>query len=145
LRTSAAFVGFASVLRHPQFLASVLTTEFLPWVLWQEPRHILRTYAEYAKAFHEILSVPYLLKTLLSPWKGIAEEIPSIVRWDQFLQAFFVNLVTRVIGMVIRLITIVLSIALQIALLALFAILFVGWFVFPILAVIGISFALILF
>lgn len=144
MRTSSAFVGLLTAVRRPQFLASVLVTDFLPWVLWQEPQRIIRGYVEYVRAFNEILSVGFLLRTLVSPWKGIAEEIPSIVRWDQFLQAFFVNLVTRGIGMAIRLIAIIFSLALQILLLALSLILFVSWFIFPIIAVIGVTAALIL-
>ncbi|MDD5041624.1 MAG: hypothetical protein PHX87_04435 [Candidatus Peribacteraceae bacterium] len=130
-----AIAGLPALLKRPAFVLQVLVTDFLPWVLWQEPLNILRGYFEYARAFSEILSVPFLLKTLLSPWKGIAEEMPSVVRWDQFLQAFFVNLVTRMIGMVIRLLAILLSIVLQVVLFALFAVLFVGWFVFPIIAI----------
>ncbi|MDD4287278.1 MAG: hypothetical protein PHO20_05520 [Candidatus Peribacteraceae bacterium] len=130
-----AIAGLPRLLKRPQFLAQIIATDFIPWVLWEEPRNILRGYFAYARAFSEILSVPFLLKTLLSPWKGIAEKMPSIVRWDQFLQAFFVNLVTRMIGMVIRLLAIILSIALQILLFALFIVLFVGWFVFPLVAI----------
>lgn len=130
-----AIAGLPALLKRPAFVAQVIATDFLPWVLWEEPKNILRGYFAYARAFSEILSVPFLLATLLSPWKGIAEEMPSIVRWDQFLQAFFVNLVTRMIGMVIRLIAIVLSLILQIILFALFAVLFVGWYVFPLLVI----------
>lgn len=144
MRTSSAFIGLLAAVRHPQFMANVLVTDFLPWVIWQEPKRIVRGYREYARAFNEILSVGFLLRTLVSPWKGIAEEMPSIVRWDRFLQAFFVNLVTRGIGMVIRLVAIIVSLALQILLLALFLILFIGWFIFPIIAVIGVSTAIIL-
>lgn len=130
-----AISGLPGLLKRPAFVAQIIATDFLPWVLWQEPRNILRGYFAYARAFSEILSVPFLLVTLVSPWKGIAEEMPSIVRWDQFLQAFFVNLVTRMIGMVIRLLAIILSLVLQVLLFAMFAVLFVGWFVFPLVAI----------
>jgi len=130
-----AISGLPGLLKRPAFLLQVIATDFLQWVLWEEPLNILRAYFAYARAFSEILSIPFLLVTLISPWKGIAEEMPSIVRWDQFLQAFFVNLVTRMIGMVIRLMAIVLSLVLQVLLLALFIVLFVGWFAFPIIVI----------
>ena len=130
-----AISGLPGLLKRPAFVAQVIATDFLPWVLWEEPKNILRGYFAYARAFSEILSVPFLLGSLVSPWKGIAEEMPSIVRWDQFLQAFFVNLVTRMIGMVIRLLAIILSLVLQIVLFAIFVVLFVGWFVFPLVAI----------
>jgi len=144
MHTSSAFFGLLSAFRRPQFLGEVIVKDFIPWALWLEPLRILRMYIEYAKVVGEILSITFLLGTLLSPWKGIAEDMPSIVRWDQFLQAFFVNLVTRGIGMVIRLLAIVVSLVLQVALFALFIVLFLGWFIFPALAVTGLSFAIIL-
>ncbi|OIO53312.1 hypothetical protein AUJ46_05580 [Candidatus Peregrinibacteria bacterium CG1_02_54_53] len=131
-----AIAGIPALLKRPTFVAQIIATDFLPWVLWQEPLNILRAYFDYAKAFAEILSVPFLFKTLASPWKGIAEEMPSALQWDKFLQAFFVNLVTRMIGMVIRLIAIVASLILQILLFAIFLVLFVGWFVFPLIAIV---------
>lgn len=129
-----SIAGIPSLLKRPKFLAQIAVTDFLPWVLWEEPRNILRAYREYAKAVSEILSIAYLLRTLMSPWKGIAEDMPSVVQWDKFLQAFFINLVTRMIGAVIRLVTIVVALVLQVLLLALFLVLFVGWFVFPLIA-----------
>jgi len=130
-----AIAGLLRLLKRPQFLAQIFAMDFIPWVLFEEPRNILRAYVAYAHAFADILSVPFLLKTLVSPWKGIAEEMPSIVFWDKFLQAFFVNLVTRMIGMVIRLFAIVLSLVMQILLFALFLMFFVGWFIFPLIAI----------
>ncbi len=130
-----AIAGFPQLLKRPQFLAQIFVMDFLPWVLVEEPRNILRAYREYASAFLDILSIPFLLRTLVSPWKGITEEMPSIVAWDKFLQAFFVNLVTRMIGMVIRLLAIILSLVMQMLLFALFLVLFVGWFIFPLIAI----------
>lgn len=130
-----AIAGLPMLLKRPVFLMQIMATDFIPWVLFEEPKNIVRTYVEYAKAFSDILSIPFLLFTLLSPWKGIAEEMPSAFQWDKFLQAFFLNLVTRMIGMVIRLFAIVLSLVLQIVLLVLFVVLFVGWFVFPLIAI----------
>lgn len=130
-----AIGGIPALLRRPAFVAQVIATDFIPWVLWQEPRNILRAYGEYARAFSGILSIVFLLKTLLSPWKGIAEDMPSALQWDKFLQAFFVNLVTRMIGMVIRLLAIVVALILQILLFVLFAVLFVGWFVFLLIVI----------
>jgi len=130
-----AIAGLPMLLKRPAFLMQIIATDFVPWVLFEEPKNILRAYGAYAGAFSEILSIPFLLGTLVSPWKGIAEEMPNAFQWDKFLQAFFLNLVTRMIGMVIRLLAIILSLALQILLFALFAVLFVGWFVFPLIAI----------
>jgi len=144
MTTSSAFFGLLSAVSRPQFLAEVVFKDFIPWALWEEPKRILRSYWEYAKACGEILSITFLLGTLLSPWKGIAEEMPSIVRWDQFLQSFFVNLVTRAIGCVIRLVAIVFSLTVQIVLLAVFLVLFFGWFLLPLIAAAALIMAIII-
>jgi len=130
-----AIAGLPTLLKRPAFLMQVIATDFFPWVLFEEPKNIVRAYVEYARAFSEILSIPFLLKTLVSPWKGIAEEMPSAFQWDKFLQAFFLNLVTRMIGMVIRLLAIILSFVMQILLFVLFLMFFVGWFIFPLIAI----------
>ncbi|ALM09758.1 MAG: hypothetical protein PeribacterA2_0368 [Candidatus Peribacter riflensis] len=144
METIRAIAGLPRVLRRPTFLAEIFAADFLPWALWEQPKRIIRAYAAYAAAFMDILSIPFLLKTLLSPWKGIAEQMPSAFQWDKFLQAFFVNLVTRMIGMVIRLLAIVLSLAIQMLLFALFIVIFVGWFVFPLIVVGVLAFIFIL-
>ena len=144
MNISTAVFGLFSALRRPQFLSQVIGQDFVPWALWDQPKRILRCYVEYARACAEILSITFLLQTLVSPWKGISEAVPSVIRWDQFLQAFFVNLVTRGIGMVIRLMAIALSLTLQILLLAVFVILSVGWYVLPFAALVALSFALVI-
>ena len=136
------FVGFFSLFLHPGLLVRILIREFLPWYLWQEPMRLIRGYIEYAKAFYEIISIGFLLKTLLSPWKGIAEKAPSAFQWERFMEAVAVNLVTRLIGMVIRLFAIAVSLALQIIVLATFIVIFLAWFAFPVLLVAGVLFAL---
>lgn len=140
----SAIAGLSVSLMRPKNLMVIVASDFLPWVLWQEPKNILRSYGAYARAFSEILSVSFLLRTLLSPWKGIAEEMPSALQWDKFLQALFVNLVTRMIGMVIRLVAIILSVVAQLLLLVLFILLFAGWFVFPFIVIGVLSFILVL-
>lgn len=145
MHTIRAINGLLRVIKRPAFLAEVVATDFLPWYLWQGPERVLRSYVEYAKACNEILSIPFLLRTLFSPWKGIAEEMPGAFQWDKFLEAFFVNLVTRGIGMVIRLVAMACALALQIVVLAIFVVLFIGWFAFPVLALVGITFVVSLF
>ena len=95
---------------------------------------ILREYRDYAFAFLEILSIPFLLRTLFSPWKGIIERYPTRgFQWDRILEAFTLNVVTRVIGMVVRVLTLVLALLMQIALLLFFFTRLALWYAFPVL------------
>jgi hypothetical protein len=135
-------IGFCSLFLHPGLLLQILLQEFLPWYLWSEPVRLVRRYIEYAKAFYQIISIGFLLRTLLSPWKGIVEKAPLTFQWERIMEALTVNLVTRGIGMVIRLVTIAFSLALQIVALACFIVIFCAWFAFPVLAVAGVTYAL---
>ncbi|MDD4628118.1 MAG: hypothetical protein PHE68_01855 [Candidatus Peribacteraceae bacterium] len=135
-------VGFFSLFLHPGLLLRILVQEFLPWYLWREPIRLMRGYVEYAKAFYEIISIGFLLRTLFSPWKGIVERAPTGFQWELIMQAIAVNLVTRGIGMVIRLFAIILSLAMQVIVLATFIVIFLAWFAFPVLFVAGVGFAL---
>lgn len=59
-------------------LPGLLLGSFLPWYFFQEPKRIAKSYVSYAGAFLEILSIKYLLLTLLS--HGRAFRIRMSVR-----------------------------------------------------------------
>lgn len=117
----------ASLLR-PDVAVPVLG-EFLRWYL-QEPWQILRRAGKYAQAFNAILSIPFLLRTLLKPWKNIVEH-PKGPMLAQIAQVFAMALVSRGVGMVMRLGAIIIAIILQIALLLFTVAYLFLWIVYP--------------
>ncbi|TSC57954.1 MAG: hypothetical protein Greene041662_845 [Candidatus Peregrinibacteria bacterium Greene0416_62] len=132
----------ASLLR-PDVAVPVLG-EFTRWYLLQ-PLKILRRFGKYAQAFNAILSIPFLFRTLLKPWKNILEH-PKGPMLAQIVQVIAMALVSRGVGVVIRLGAILLAILLQIALLIFTIAYLFLWITYPLvlLFVIGhVLFALI--
>lgn len=127
-------MGLLLLFKRPHVFLPMLLQDFLLWFFLFEPQRLLRQYAAYARALLEIISISFLLRTLISPWKGITENYPSRgIQWDKMMQAFTLNVVTRFIGMIIRLATLAIALSLQILLLALFLLRLVLWYAFPVL------------
>lgn len=119
---------FLTLLR-PEVLLP-LSGRFLAWYI-REPVQILKKAAAYAKTFNAILSIPFLLRTLLSPWKNIVEEGEGspIAR---LMEVAAMALVSRGVGLVIRTGAIILSLALQVGLVAFTLCYLALWILYPV-------------
>ncbi|MCK5015508.1 MAG: hypothetical protein KAS32_00390 [Candidatus Peribacteraceae bacterium] len=107
-------------------------TSYLPWYFIEHPTKIIKTYFKYARAFFEIISVIFLLKTLLSPWKSIADEYPTnLMNIGEIAQVFTLNMTTRIIGLLFRLVALLFSIVSHICLLAGFLAYLLFWLTYP--------------
>ena len=126
---------------RPAVLLSLFWNTFLSWYLLTRPLQIIQTYFAYARTFWEMLSITFLLKTLISPWKNLTDAYPkNSLNLSQLAQTFTMNCTARMIGLIIRLSTIIIGLLVQIALLAFFIIYFLFWMTFPVIAVIGIQY-----
>lgn len=119
------------------FLA--LTAKTLPlfvrWHFLQHPKTILRQYAAYASALSSVFSFLYLLRTLFSPWKAIADVYPSKgFNLTEISSVFALNMTARGIGAVIRLCTIATGIVVELGLFAFFAAYLIAWVALPLFA-----------
>ncbi len=111
-----------------------LLPAFLYWYFAERPHEIVSNYLNYANAFSESFSLMFMLKTLFSPWKNITDEYPSKgFNLEQILETFFLNVTSRVIGMVFRLFAMILGIAIQIGLIAGFMSYLLLWLLFPVI------------
>jgi hypothetical protein len=119
-------------LPQPVRLASLFVRRFLPWYFLLQPAAIFRMYLAYASAFLQVFSFIFLLKTLFSPWKGIADTYPdNLFQVVRVSQVFTLNCTARVVGAVVRLITIAVGIIVQSTLVVVFAAMLITWIAFP--------------
>lgn len=109
---------------------------FVTWYLFERPAEIAMNYARYASAFSESFSLWFMLKTLVSPWKSITDDYPDKgFNLEQILETFFLNMTSRMMGMIIRACAIVAGIAIQAILFAGFALYFAAWVFFPLIVI----------
>lgn len=122
-------------------LPGLFLGSFLPWYFYEEPKHIIKTYIAYAAAFLEIISIPFLLRTLVSPWKSITDEYEvKGFNFSELAQSLTLNVTSRVIGLLFRSITLIIGTVAQLVLLAFFLAYFVLWILYPGLLVAGIAY-----
>ena len=127
----------------PRSSTARLLPLFLSWYLWEVPALIVQRYAEYARAFADIFNFSFILRTLLSPWKGIVDEYPiTSLNWELIAQTFFLNLTTRAIGFVFRITAMCFAIFLQMIALAICIACLAFWFGYPAVVLYGIHFML---
>lgn len=114
----------------------LLLPYFMQWYFSERPHEIVHSYIQYAKAFGESFSLMFILKTLFSPWKSITDEYPDKgFNIELILQAFFLNLTSRLIGFVIRIASIIAGVAIQAALAGGFLAYLFLWIAFPVLLI----------
>ena len=130
-----------NLFRHPILLTGVTVPEFVRWYFFTEPQKIIKTYFAYVKAFLEIFSFVFLMRTLFAPWKQISEAMPSKgFNIGMIAQAFTLNMVSRTIGFLFRIFTISIGIAFLFALTFVFALFLVVWLTFPLLFWVGLTY-----
>lgn len=113
-------------------LPGLFLGSFLPWYFFEEPRRIIGNYFAYAAAFLEIISIPFLLRTLVSPWKSITDEYKvKGFNFSELAQSLTLNVTSRVIGFLFRSITLVIGLTAQILLLLFFLAYFIAWIIYP--------------
>lgn len=122
-------------------LPGLFIGSFLPWYFFEEPKRIIQTYLAYAAAFNEVISIPFLLKTLLSPWKSIVDSYPSNkLNFGEIMQVFTLNCTTRVIGLIFRTVALSIGLSVQIILLAVSLAYLLAWFLYPGVLVAGLAY-----
>jgi len=122
-------------------LPGLFVGSFLPWYFFEEPKRIVKTYGAYAGAFMEIISITFLLRTLVSPWKSITDEYPdNRMNIGGIAQSLTLNITSRIIGFLFRIVALTISITIQVTLLVFFTAYLLLWFLYPGILVAGIAY-----
>ncbi len=114
---------------------------FLKWYYLEAPASVVRGYFAYATAIAEIVPFVFLLRTLLLPWKNIADRTRMRgIDLGRIVEKLSLGLLACGVGFVVRLLTIVMGLFLQILLVTLLIAYLVIWITFPVLLIMGIGF-----
>lgn len=115
-----------------RLLPSLFYTSALPWYFVKRPKYIILQYTGYSKAFLELLSITFLLRTFVSPWKSIVDEYPANkMNYSEIAQVFTLNCTTRIIGMMFRSVALLLAVALQLVLFIAYFLYIALWLAYP--------------
>ena len=111
------------------------------WISWQfydVPKFILKTWRNYLAFNLNYFSVLQLLKTLFSPWRQYRWSAGRGFDIPRFFEALFSNLISRVLGAIVRIFIISIGLSIEIFIIFTGFIIFLGWFILPILLILGI-------
>jgi len=134
-------MGPLDLIRHPLIFTGITVPEFLRWYFWEQPSTIMRRFFDYLRAFIEIFSFIFLVRTLFSPWRQIKDKYPDRgINIAAISEAFTLNMVSRTIGFLFRIVTLFIGIAFIITLTVVFAAFYLAWLVFPLLFWVCISY-----
>ncbi len=121
---------------------------FFRWLAWHfksAPAGILRAWRNFLRFSLEFFSIKASLKTLFSPWKRITEPYrEGLANLTENLQALLLNSFSRFLGFLVRIVLITIGLVFTGLVLLFGLILFLVWFVLPLLIVAGIVVSLIL-
>lgn len=116
------------------------------WVTWQfleMPKNILIAWKNFLKFNLNYFSIPLLLKTFFSPWRKYKVSYGKGFSIGRYLEAFFSNLIFRILGAILRSVFIIIGLLVEAFIIFAGIIVFLGWFVLPVLLVAGLIFGII--
>lgn len=116
---------------------------FFQWIFWQffdVPKSILTAWRNFLKFGLNYFSIPLLLKTLFSHWRRYRWLYPKGLDFGKYLEAFFSNLISRILGLIMRSILIIIGISAEIFIVFIGAAIFIGWLTLPALFLAGLWF-----
>ena len=116
---------------------------FSQWVFWQffeMPRNILKAWRNFLLFNLNYFSIPLLLKTFFSLWRRYKWSYGKGFDIKRYLEAFFSNLISRTLGAILRSFLIFIGLLAEIFIIFAGIIIFLGWFVLPVLLIGGLIF-----
>lgn len=136
-------MGPLDFIRHPLIFTGITLPEFVRWYFWEQPSKILRSYFAYLRAFVEIFSFWFLVKTMFSPWRQIQDGYPKRgFNLGMIAQSLTLNAVSRTIGFMFRFTTLCFGLCAVIALTVCFAFFYMAWISFPVIFWVGLSYVI---
>ncbi len=102
---------------------------------WQRWRDFMRFNRDY-------FSIPFLLKTLFSPWRRYKFSYGRGFDVGRFLEALTFNIFSRVMGAIVRVAVIVIGTALQVLIFFFGILSIIIWLLLPVITIIGLFFPL---
>jgi hypothetical protein len=111
--------------------------QYLLWQFFEVPENILKAWRNFLLFNLNYFSIPLLLKTFFSPWRRYSWSYPKGLQIGKWLEVFFSNLISRVLGAIMRIILIFIGILVEIFFFLVGAIIFLGWLILPVLLIFG--------
>ena len=114
----------------------------LGWYFLEQPWLILKAWRNLLKFNLNYFSIPLLLRTFFSPWRRYRLFCPKGFNLKTYLEVHFSNLISRSLGAILRFFLIIIGVLAEILIIFGGVIIFVLWFLLPLILIMGLIFGL---
>lgn len=114
--------------------------EYLIWQFIDVPVEIIKGVKNYLKFYLNYFSIPFLLKTFFSPWRRYYWSYGGEFNIKRWVEVFFSNLISRIMGMIMRFFLVCFGILTEIFIFIFGSIIFFGWLIAPFFLICGLVF-----
>ena len=112
--------------------------QWFAWHFSDVAKEILKGWGNFLKFNLNYFSIPLLFKTLFSYWRRYRWSYGRGFNIARYLEAFFSNLISRILGAIIRSFLIIIGLIVEIFLFLTGLIIFLAWLLLPFLLIGGI-------
>ena len=119
------------------FLQKNIVILWIYWYFFEMPKEILKGWRNFLLFNLNYFSIPLLLKTLFSHWKRYYWIRGRGFNIGGYFDVLLSNLMSRFLGAIVRLFLIIISSIFESLILISGFIVFLGWFLLPILLILG--------
>jgi hypothetical protein len=114
-----------------------ILVSYLIWYFFDVPREILKGWKNFLVFNLNYFSIPILIKTFFSHWRQYKWSYGRGFDLKRYAEAFFSNLISRILGAMVRSVLIFIGILTEILILIFGSIIFCGWIFLPIFIIYG--------
>lgn len=122
-------------------LTKNILVQYLVWHFFDVPKEILRGWKNYLFSNLNYFSIPLLFQTFFSHWRQYKWDYGRGFDISRYIEAFFSNLISRILGVIMRSVLIFIGILTEIFIILLGLICFVGWIFLPVFILFGLYFS----
>lgn len=122
-------------------LTKNILIQYLVWHFFDVSKEILKGWRNYLLFNLNYFSIPLLFKTFFSHWRQYKWGYGRGFDIGRYIEAFFSNLISRVLGAIMRSVLIFIGIITEIFIIFLGAVIFLGWIFLPVFILSGLYFA----
>ena len=112
--------------------------QWLSWQFFEMPQNLLRTWRNFLLFNLNYFSVPLLVRTFFSHWRRYKWSYGKGFDFAKYIEVFFSNFISRVIGAILRTFLIIIGIIIEIFIIFIGAFVFLAWLILPMLLIFGI-------
>lgn len=91
----------------------IIFIQYLEWYFLDGTLRVLRGWKNAIVSYFNYFSISILIKTLFSPWKGISSGYGKGLDINRYIEAFVLNSMSRIIGMITRIIFLIIAVIVE--------------------------------